>query len=191
MKHSDNDLIDPDPFILANLCLQGAAVILQLVQISQTGGVKKRKGAITARKSTLSSLEAALEDFDLAIEKAERMVRRNSAAPEEEFYQVSFRLTLGVLRFSADNVAEYHRTVAEVGAKLSALTLWIGHIIEQDSEIVVALGKEIVDLVHNASQRLNNLMADGAPIETILAESKQVRNACKASVQRHLDAGSN
>ncbi|MDF0603998.1 hypothetical protein P1J78_25155 [Psychromarinibacter sp. C21-152] len=84
-----------------------------------------------------------MDEFDAAIEKAERMIRRSSAAPTKEFYEASFRISVGVLNFSSKNVLEYHNAVSDTTAKLSALTRWIGNIISQDPDIAAKLGEDI------------------------------------------------
>ena len=165
MNPRKNDLVDPDPFLLAAVCLQGAAVILQLIQISQA---KTRPsstvGAVQTRISRLTPLEEALDQFDAAIEQAERMIRRSSEAPTKEFYEASFRISVGVLNFSAKNVKEYHDAVSKTTASLSSVTRWIGQIISQDPDIAAKLGEDINKVVSGSSERLNALMGTGGPI---------------------------
>lgn len=192
MGERDNDLIDPDPFILAGVCLQGAAVVLQLVQISKANSRPSSSlGAVQNRSTRLEHLETALSGFDAAIARAERTVRRSSQAPDKELYEASFRISLGVMNLSAKNVVEYHNAVSDAAAKLSALTLWIGHIIGQDPDIGAALGQDIVEVVSNAGERLNKLMAEGGPIEAVLTEAKLVLGACRGALRRHLDTSEN
>lgn len=192
MNPRNNELVDPDPFLLASICLQGAAVILQLIQISQA---KTRPpssaAAVQTRVTRLTPLEAALDEFDAAIEKAERMIRRSSAAPTKEFYEASFRISVGVLNFSSKNVQEYHNAVSDTATKLSKLTRWIGHIIGQDPDIAAKLGEDINKVVSGSSERLNALMGTGEPIELVLTEAKLVRDTCRNAIKKHLDSASN
>lgn len=192
MNPKNNDLADPDPFLLAAVCLQSAAVILQLIQISQAKTRPSSSvGAVRNRISMLTPLETALDEFDAAIEKAERMIRRSSEAPTKEFYEASFRISVGVLNFSSKNVQEYHNAVADTTTKLSALTRWIGHIIGQDPDIAAKLGDDINKVVNGSSERLNALMGTGAPIELVLTEAKLVRDTCRSAIKKHLDSSSN
>ena len=192
MNLKNNELVDPDPFLLAAVCLQGAAVILQLIQISQAKTrPSSSAGAVQNRITMLTPLEAALDEFDAAIEKAERMIRRSSEAPAKEFYEASFRISVGVLNFSSKNVQEYHNAVSDTTAKLSAFTRWIGHIIGQDPDIAAKLGEDINKVVSGSSERLNALMGTGEPIELVLTEAKLVRNTCRSAIKKHLDNASN
>jgi hypothetical protein len=192
MNLKNDDLVDPDPFLLAAVCLQGAAVILQLIQIGQANARPSSSiGAIKNRISMLTPLETALDEFDAAIEKAERMIRRSSEAPTKEFYEASFRVSIGVLNFSSKNVMEYHNVLAETTAKLSALTRWIGHIIGQDPDIAAKIGDDINKVVNGSSERLNALMGTGEPIELVLTEAKLVRDTCRNAIKKHLDENSN
>src|SRR3546814_13948772 len=126
MAGSNEQRIDPDPFLIAALCLQSAAVILQLVQISQSKHiVKSSSAAISNRTNQLEHLESALEDFDKAIDKAERKVRRQSEAPDRELYQSYFRASLGVFNFTAKDVEDYHKKLAYARGKLGAGNQWM------------------------------------------------------------------
>lgn len=192
MNPRNNELVDPDPFLLAAVCLQGAAVILQLIQISQA---KTRpssgRAAVLNRISVLTPFEEALDEFDAAINKAERMIRRSSEAPTKEFYEASFRISVGVMNFSSKQVQEYHNAVSETFSRLASLTRWIGHLIHQDPDIAAKLGDDINKVVSGSSDRLNALMGDGAPIEAVLLEAKLVRDTCRSAVTKYLDSASN
>src|SRR3546814_8579979 len=133
----------------------------------------------------------SLEDFDKAIDKAERTVRRQSDAPDRELYQSSFRVSLGVLNFSAKGVEEYHNTLADATGKLAAVTRWIGHIIHHDPEIAAELGSHILMTVTNSSERLNRLIEDGGTIEAVLREAKLVREVCRNKLATRLDHRTN
>lgn len=192
MNPRNNELVDPDPFLLAAVCLQGAAVILQLIQISQAKTRPSSSvGAVQNRISMLTPLEEALDEFDAAIEKAERMIRRSSEAPTKEFYEASFRISVGVLNFSSKNVQEYHNAVAVTTTRLSALTRWVGHIIGQDPDFAAKLGEDINKVVSGSSERLNTLMGTGEPIELVLTEAKLVRDTCRDAIKKYLDSASN
>lgn len=71
------------------------------------------------------------------------------------------------MNFTAKGVREYSKYLVEDARSLSAVTLWIGHIIYQDPEIASELGGDILMVVSNASERLNELMANGGPIEAV------------------------
>jgi len=188
MQATHYEEIDPDPFIIAGVCLQSAAVILQLVQISlQKNGARSSVGAINNRHQTLERLEDAIDDFDDAISKVERTLRRESKSPEKEVYEASFRVSVGIMQFSAKGVKEFHDKIAESTAKLASLTRWIGHIIHQDPDISSELGAEISEAVAGASERINAVMANGGAIEAVLNEAKMVRDACKAGIAKRLN----
>ena len=185
---SQDRKIDPDPFLLAALCLQGAAVILQFVQVrNQRSDQRSSPGAIESREDRTARLEDALEAFDKSIQGAERAVRRSSEAPEKELYESSFRVSLGVLNFSARHVQEYHNNLADIAGKLSALTRWVGSVISTDPELASELGEDLVAIVDGAAERLNALMSEGAEIEAVMQEAKMVRDACKRALEKRLD----
>ncbi len=189
---TDESKIDPDPFLIAAVCLQGAAVILQLVQIAQSAhNAQTSSGAIGNRKSVLTKLEKAIEDFDAAIATTEKAARRASDAPDKEIYESSFRISLGVMNFTAKSVQEYHKNVSAMSNKLSAMTIWIGMLISQDPDMAAELGNEVSNVVSNSSQRLNELMANGGSIEAVLREAKLVRDALKNVITKKLDDRSN
>lgn len=192
MSEPKNDVIDPDPFLIAGLCLQGSAIILQLVQIAQQSQSSQTSvGAINQRSTVLEQVENHLEAFDKAIAKAEKFVRRNSDSPEKEMYNVSFRVSLGILNLSGTASQEYHNNVADITTNLANFTRWIGHIIGNDPEMAAELGHEIVKITTNSADRLNDLMAKGGSIEAILAEAKLVRDALKRAISHRLDDRSN
>lgn len=181
--------VDPDPFLLAAISLQAAAVLLQLVQLTRDSRTPESSaGALASRTENLSRLEEALEAIDDAIRKAERMVRRESSSPEKELYEASFRISLGVMSFSLKSVQEYHNTLADSATALAQLTRWVGHIIGNDPEIAAALGQEVASQVGDAAERLNRCMADGAEIRVVLEEAKLVRDACRQALARRLDS---
>jgi len=188
---SDDFLIDPDPFVLAAVCLQGAAVILQLVQISQATPRSEKRRRAENQITMLSHLEKALQEYDSSIVWAEKIVRRSSGNPSKEFYEASFKVSLGVLSFSAKGVKEYHDAIAEVCSKVSALTGWIGHIISQDTQLAATIGDDVSQIVSDSAARLNALMADGGPIEAVLSEARLVRDALRSSVERRLSSDEN
>ena len=185
-EKTQNDLIDPDPFILAGVCLQASAVILQLVQIAKAGNTPPSSvGALQNRDAPLDGLENALRDFDRAIERAERVVRRGSAAPDKEVYEVKFRISLGILNLEAKNVQEFHNALADTSANLANLTRWIGHIMGQDPALSAELGEEIHKSVSDAADRLNEIIEKGGPIEAVLREAKLIRDALANAILRH------
>lgn len=191
-ERSGQGRIDPDPWLLASVALQSAAVLLQLVQIAKSGPAPMgRTVKVNADRTHLARIEESLEDLDRAIRKAERIVRREAQNPEREFYEVGFRISLGIMKFEAKQHREYSTAVTETLAKLGALALWVGQLIAADQPVVREIGSEIQAEVGDAASRLNQLMETGGPNEAILAESKAVRDACHRAVRSRLDDRSN
>jgi len=186
-------IIDPDPFIIAGICLQSVAVVLQLVQIAKNENLSERSNYFLneSDRKILESIDDILNRFKRSIERVEKFIQRNAGSPDSSVYEVSFRISLGILNFSAKNVREYHDNISKITSELSLLTQWIGILVSRDSRIAAVIGGDILSITGDSAGRLNRIMEKGESIGAVLGEAKLVHDSLRSAIDRVLREASN
>lgn len=179
--------IDPDPWLIAGVALQAAAVLLVLVQIARAETHARTRVAGQTRMTRIEKLDAALEGFDRSLSRTERLVRRLSDNPEKELYGAPARVSHTAMMLSPRDAEEFLKGVAEAGTKINAVTIWTSSIIHHDPELAHEIGSEILSVTGDAAGRINAMLAEGAPIEGVLRESEGIRKAAAAAVSRRMN----
>lgn len=193
MEENRKKYVDPDPFVLADLCLVGASVIIQLVQIyiSRKDTIDNNVEVNGIRRSQLQHIEKALEEYDRSIFEAERAVRRGSSSPTREFYGAQFRIAQTDMNIDQEYFDDYASSISYTMNKLGNLTLWIHTLIKNDPSFAAIIGREVDQITSGASDRMNLLIDKRGPNEAIILEAKLVRDALRDVLFKHLDRTEN
>lgn len=184
------DLIDPDPFTVTSLFVGAAALVLQFLQtVKAYEGAKP--GSSSQNNTHLARLEEHIEDLQRELKAITRVIDRGSQDPDSQFYDVGFRVSLGIMKFDAKWHGEYTSKLSESYAKVSALARWINVVIGQNASLAVRLGEVLQNEVADAPERINRLIADGAPNRAVLFEVRRVLDVLQRAVTTLLDDRSN
>jgi hypothetical protein len=91
------------------------------------------------------------------------------------------------MKFDAKWHGEYTSKLSESYAKVSALARWINVVIGQNASLAVRLGEVLQNEVADAPERINRLIADGAPNRAVLFEVRRVLDVLQRAVTTLLD----
>ncbi len=184
----DLELVDPDPFVVTTTCLAAAAVALQFIQTFKL--LDKNKPAQTrlaeSSYTPLCQLRDTIETMQNHIKNIEKAVEHGSNAPDKEFHNVVFGVSLGFLNLKHSVHNEYSQKLSGLIQQFGAFSQWANHLMRQNPDVAASLGEEMLGVVSDADARLNKMIRDGATNQQILAESRLILNACHQAVENLL-----
>lgn len=172
---SPDKYIDPDPFTVVSLVLSGVGVLLQFPQTYtffknkyDTAKPIEDKGR---RETSITNLDNSLADALVQIDRVIRSIDKGAKQPDEEFYEVKFGISLGIMKLELRHHRQFKSDLSSLYNKMGAMSLWANHIISSDDELASALGKRLSEKCVDAHKRLNEMMRSGATNREILTEA--------------------
>lgn len=174
----DTRFVDPDPFTVISLVLSGAGVLLQLPQAYQQLKDKFKSGdtvKLNANQETiLDHFDDELRNAQQLLDRVIKSIDRGSAAPEEEFYNVKFGISLSIMKLDVARQKSFTRDLSSLYQKMGAVSSWANTIIGGHDQLASKLGHMLSERCEDAHTKLNKMMADGATNGQILAEAKYI-----------------
>ena len=173
---SEDKYVDPDPFTVISLVLSGVGVLLQF---PQTYAFLKDKYNTSdpipdtgQRDTHVTKLHDALDDANKHIERVIKSIEKGAKQPNEEFYEVKFGISLGIMKLELNHQRNFQMELNHLYNKMGAMSLWANQIIGSDDELASALGKRLSEKCKDAHKTLNDMMRDGTTNRQILTEAK-------------------
>ncbi len=184
----DLELVDPDPFIVTTTCLAAATVALQFIQTFKLLDKHKpdQTHLVESSYTPLCQLRDAIDSMQSHIKNIEIAVEHGSNAPDKEFHNVEFGVSLGFLNLKHSVHKEYSQKLSGLIQQFGVFSQWASHLIRQNPDVAASLGEEMLGIVSDADARLNKMIRGGATNQQILAESRFILNACHQAVENLL-----
>lgn len=185
-------LIDPDPFVIAQVWLAAAAVILQIAQFARDTPANSIPTGLPEGHPlgdmVVNNLQIEVERLRNALNKAKRAIERGARDADREFYDVKFRLGMGPLKLEMHQHQEFSQNLALALAALSNMSLWINNLLAHHPHHALKVGERMVACLEEATTRLNDLMAKGAPNRDVIFEAGKIIELA-AKILDDLDGG--
>lgn len=182
--NSDKIYIDPDPFTVISLVLSGVGVLLQLPHTYEFLKDKFPNGSSLegASNSTtmITNLENSIDEASMMLNRVIKSIERGSKSPNEEFYEMKFGISLGIMKLEASHQKTFSNDLVMLYSKMSALSLWSNHIIRADDALTSELGRRLSEKCEDAHVKLNKMMTNGAKNGEILAEARYIFESMKS-----------
>ena len=174
--------VDPDPFAVTMMCIAGASLLLQFIQVVGSYVSKKESSQIEAlltlkrmqRRERLDHCVNHVGELKKALNKVTRAIEKGAKQPDQEFYDLKFKIGAGILKLEAEYHAEYSQNLSDAFAQVGVLSLWINQIFAFDLELAGQIGESLMANLADSAENINNLMASGATNRQLIFESRKV-----------------
>ncbi|MVS97880.1 hypothetical protein [Devosia marina] len=181
---SRDELVDPDPWIVASLVVATAAMIGQYAQIAIDWNVRRKADRLLPPLRTVKAhLRDGLENSISDVEKIIRLLPRLEGCEIDPL----------VRPFSYGQTSLYMTKLAlhEYSAKVEVLAIGLGHLnklstalIADDPELAAQIGSEITASFGRIDAKINGFYRDAPPIGDVLSDCLAILRECERILVR-------
>lgn len=189
---SHNELVDPDPFVLAGICLTSVGTILQLVQtykLLKPSPPSSKPSNIS--RSQLTHLEDSIESLQRELRKATRAVEHNLKDSDQEFYDAPLRISSTSLLLPKGGFDEFNEGASNAAGQMSGIIRWISHIIGNNPALAYRLGERMAGSLEQTADVLNRALQNGSPTRIAISETRSTLQVLAKAIEAELAERSN
>ncbi|WP_454717956.1 hypothetical protein [Caulobacter segnis] len=183
----DNDLVDPDPVVIAGLAISLVAAITPLVQLFRKQPPTEFHVHIL-QQQPLMELERAVDGTQSHLKAIQRCIDRGSPNSDAQFYDAPLRLLQTSMELERSIAQQYATSSASLFTTSGHIYLWILNIIQNHPQLAARLGKKLDRPLQEIAERLNAIMADGRPIREAITELKAVLSNLASAIEDELNS---
>lgn len=173
------DLVDPDPFTIAQTFFGAASLILQLVQLR---GQNSSLPPAPSEAADLGNLENYMSQCEQKGKQLLRTIEHNVADPDSNFYGRPFRVGSSMMMQPAGH-SQFKVHLAEFMTVISNSGLWINHVIENDPALAGRLGMRLHSSLGEIADRLNAILEQGLPNREAIQAAKEILSALGDAIE--------
>lgn len=183
--------IDPDPFTVMSLVLGAASIILQLPHtyeyLKSKGNIASQNNAVLAqRENIVQRIADALEDTERHLDRVIKEIERGSAFPDEEFYERSFGISIGILKLESRHHQKFSQDFSALYTRVGGLSIWVNNLIRSDEEALQDLGNILSEKTSDVAVELNEMIRGGATNRQILQHCRFTFSQAKQALDDYI-----
>lgn len=191
----NSQLVDPDPFIVANLAMSTISIIFGAVQaykaIWPSPAPAMKQNHRPHQIEQLGHLESHVENLDMIMKKLNRSVERNSPDSDAQLYDAPLRIATTALMLPPHGLNELVSHYADASLQIAGIFRWLTTIQTTNPDLAYRLGEQLNEPLSSVTERVNDALNKGSSIRVVMAEFRATLDALARAIETEIGQNGN